>query len=175
MKVERFKRGFKPRVMKIEHLKLQFGGAGHREAKIHLAKWVFKHRVMKVEHVKLQFGGSVHRFIGRVARDRATDRVREEGGRVREGGGKVREGGGRVREGGRKQLNADCCWIVSVFLLAYRQRYTRSRSDSWSSNHFSAQSSISRSSPSSGPPDSPNRTTGSSAGNRLHHGGGSST
>ena len=47
----------KPRVMKIEHLKLQFGGAGHREAKIHLAKWVFKHRVMKIQHVKLQFGG----------------------------------------------------------------------------------------------------------------------
>ena len=83
-------------------------------------------------------------------------------------------GRGRVREGGPKQLNADSCWIASMFLLAYRQRYTRSRSDSWSSNHFSAQSSISRSSPSSGPPDSPNRTTGSSAGNRLHHGGGSS-
>ena len=46
----------KPRVMKIEHLKLQFGGAGHREAKIHLAKWVFKHRVMKIERYNLHFG-----------------------------------------------------------------------------------------------------------------------
>ena len=51
-----FNPGFKVRVMKIEHLKLQLSGAGHREAKIHLAKWVFKHRVMKIELYNLHFG-----------------------------------------------------------------------------------------------------------------------
>jgi hypothetical protein len=33
-----FNPGFKVRVMKIEHLKLQLSGAGHREAKIYLPK-----------------------------------------------------------------------------------------------------------------------------------------